>query len=197
MTSVPSAPKAAGSEHAETLKLIAERAREIIGSALAAVAIPMEATESLTVEIAVGMDAEAEIVDHVVAVLSEALTNIARHVHADRAQVALTTDGREVSLTVADNGVDISPDGRRGGLRDIAERAERLDGRFEVSSPDGGGATLRWCVPLPGTWESGHSTVRGGVRQVSAEGPHGQGGPGTGPLGPCPATARRRSLKVS
>ncbi|CAM5710220.1 hypothetical protein SALBM311S_10050 [Streptomyces alboniger] len=48
-----------GRPHTEVLGLIAERAIEITGSALAAVALPMEDTGSLAVEIAVGMDAEA------------------------------------------------------------------------------------------------------------------------------------------
>ncbi|MFG2126080.1 histidine kinase, partial [Streptomyces sp. NPDC048710] len=55
----------------------------------------------------------------------------------------------EVFLTVGDNGVGIPSGGRRSGLRNMAERAEQLGGRFEVSSPDGGGALLTWRVPLP------------------------------------------------
>lgn len=94
-------------------------------------------------------DVPREVADHVVAVLSEALTNIARHAHADRARVVLRTDGHDVSLTVADNGVGIPPGGRRSGLRNMAERAERLGGHLDVSTPDGGGATLEWRVPLP------------------------------------------------
>uniref|UniRef100_UPI00292F1F7E sensor histidine kinase n=1 Tax=Streptomyces sp. MK7 TaxID=3067635 RepID=UPI00292F1F7E len=43
-----------------------------------------------------------ETADQVVAVLSESLTNIARHAHADRAEVALETDGRTVRLAVTD-----------------------------------------------------------------------------------------------
>ncbi|MGW3152263.1 sensor histidine kinase [Streptomyces sp. NPDC001177] len=104
---------------------------------------------SVRMEGLVDTDVPHEIADNVVAVLSEALTNIARHAHADRAQVALTTDGNEILLTVSDNGIGISPDGRRSGLRNMAERAEQLGGRFEVSSPAGGGAWLAWRVPLP------------------------------------------------
>ncbi|MGW5304090.1 GAF domain-containing protein [Streptomyces griseoluteus] len=108
-------------------------------------------TPSVRIEGLLDTNVPPEIADHVLAVLSEALTNIARHAHADRVQIALTTDGREVSLTVADNGVGILPAGRRSGLSDIAERAEQLGGHLGVSSPDGGGATLCWQVPLPGT----------------------------------------------
>ncbi|MFF4842799.1 sensor histidine kinase [Streptomyces collinus] len=95
-------------------------------------------------------DVPHDVADHVVAVLSEALTNVARHAHADRADVLLTTDGREVRLRVTDDGVGIPAEGRRGGLANMAERAAQLGGRFEVTVPTGGGATLEWSVPLPG-----------------------------------------------
>lgn len=89
-----------------------------------------------------------ETADHVVAVLSEALTNVARHAHADRAEVVLETDGREVCLTVCDNGVGIPPGGRRSGLRNMAERAGQLGGRLELTDPAGGGGRVVWRVPV-------------------------------------------------
>ncbi|MEW2304179.1 GAF domain-containing protein [Streptomyces sp. NPDC006655] len=94
-------------------------------------------------------DVPREIGDQVVAVLSEALTNIARHAHAHRAAVTLTTDGREIRLTVRDDGVGIPSGGRRSGLRNMAERAEQLGGTLEIVCADGGGTTLEWHVPLP------------------------------------------------
>ncbi|AZQ39697.1 GAF domain-containing protein [Streptomyces cyaneochromogenes] len=90
-----------------------------------------------------------EVADHVVAVLSEALTNVARHAHADRADVALTADSRQVRLTVTDNGVGIPADGRRSGLRNMAERARQLGGELELSGPADGGTTLVWWAPVP------------------------------------------------
>ncbi|WP_405539734.1 GAF domain-containing sensor histidine kinase [Streptomyces sp. NBC_00075] len=92
-------------------------------------------------------DVPKDIADHVVAVLSEALTNIARHARANRADVLLATDGREVRLSVTDNGVGIPADGRRSGLRNMAERAEQQGGRLELRTPEGGGTTLVWRVP--------------------------------------------------
>ncbi|MFI1732248.1 GAF domain-containing protein [Streptomyces acidicola] len=89
-----------------------------------------------------------ETADHVVAVLSEALTNVARHAHADRTDVVLETDGRELRLTVSDNGVGIPPDGRRSGLHNMAERAAQLGGRLELTSPAGGGGRVVWRVPV-------------------------------------------------
>ncbi|MEV6481829.1 GAF domain-containing sensor histidine kinase [Streptomyces sp. NPDC051576] len=93
-------------------------------------------------------DVPKEIADHIVAVLSESLTNIARHAHATRVEVVLATDGRTVHLTVTDNGVGVPDGGRRSGLRNMAERAEQLGGRMELTAPDGGGTTLTWRVPL-------------------------------------------------
>ncbi|MFD4510191.1 hypothetical protein, partial [Streptomyces sp. NPDC058457] len=57
-------------------------------------------------------------------------------------------------LTVRDNGVGIPPDGRRSGLRNMAERAAELGGRLEwdcpgdSGGPGGGGTTLVWRVPV-------------------------------------------------
>lgn len=89
-----------------------------------------------------------EVADHVVAVLAEALTNIARHARAARAEVVLETDGRTVRLTVSDNGVGLPAGGRRSGLRNMAERAQQLGGELETSAPSGGGTTLVWRVPV-------------------------------------------------
>lgn len=89
-----------------------------------------------------------EIADHVVAVLSESLTNIARHARAHRAEVVLETDGREVRLEVSDDGVGIPAEGRRSGLHNMAERAQQLGGDLEWTSPATGGTVLRWRVPV-------------------------------------------------
>ncbi|MEU3793986.1 GAF domain-containing sensor histidine kinase [Streptomyces fructofermentans] len=103
---------------------------------------------SLRMEGLIDTDVPRETAHHVVAVLSEALTNIARHARAGRADVALTVASGRVRLTVSDNGVGIPADGRRSGLRNMAERAEQLGGELELSSPEGGGTVLVWWVPV-------------------------------------------------
>ncbi|WP_432058525.1 GAF domain-containing protein [Streptomyces sp. bgisy022] len=105
-------------------------------------------TPSVRMEGLVDTHVTKETADHVVAVLSESLTNVARHARAGRVQVSLETDGREVRLTVADDGVGLPEGGRRSGLRNIAERAEQLGGTLETTAPAGGGTTLVWCVPV-------------------------------------------------
>ncbi|WSY72563.1 GAF domain-containing sensor histidine kinase [Streptomyces sp. NBC_00885] len=103
---------------------------------------------SLRMEGLLDTDVPRETADHLVAVLSEALTNVCRHAHATRTDVALETDGREVVLTVSDNGVGLPPDGRRSGLANISERAQQLGGEVELTCPAGGGTSLVWRVPV-------------------------------------------------
>ncbi|MET7824182.1 GAF domain-containing protein [Streptomyces sp. NPDC005386] len=105
-------------------------------------------TPSVRMEGLLDTDVPREVADHVVAVLVEALTNIARHAHADRADVVLRTDGRELRLTVSDNGVGIPGDGRRSGLSNMAQRAAQFGGLLEVGRSPSGGAMLDWRVPL-------------------------------------------------
>ncbi len=102
----------------------------------------------------------AQTADHVMAVLTESLTNVARHAGADRTDVVLETDGKQVRLTVTDNGVGIPDGGRRSGLTNMAERARKLGGDLELESPGGKGTRLVWHVPLaqlPDAAESGRS----------------------------------------
>ncbi|MDQ1034462.1 signal transduction histidine kinase [Streptomyces sp. V3I8] len=105
-------------------------------------------TPGLRMEGLVDTHVPEETAEHVLAVLSEALTNVARHACADRCTVVLETDGREVRLTVSDNGVGIPPEGRRSGLRNMAERAAQLGGELKLGSPDEGGTALVWRAPV-------------------------------------------------
>ena len=92
-----------------------------------------------------------EIVEHLLATLREALTNIGRHAEATRASVILTVDSDVCRLQVLDNGRGIDQGkGRAGGngLGNMRRRAEKLGGRFEIETPDAGGTLLIWQVPL-------------------------------------------------
>ncbi|MFD0264838.1 GAF domain-containing protein [Kitasatospora indigofera] len=102
----------------------------------------------LSMEGLLDTDVPTAVADHVVAVLGEALSNTARHAGAGRVEVALQATGTQVVLTVQDDGVGIPAQGRRSGLRNLAERAEDLGGALELVSPPGGGARVVWSVPL-------------------------------------------------
>jgi signal transduction histidine kinase len=90
----------------------------------------------------------APVAEHLLAVLREALSNIVRHARATRADVLAEVEGDRLTLVVQDNGVGIPDEGRRSGLRNLEERAERLGGTFEMASPAEGGTRLCWSVPL-------------------------------------------------
>ncbi|WP_433817168.1 GAF domain-containing protein [Actinomadura scrupuli] len=85
--------------------------------------------------------------EQLLAVLQEALSNVARHAQA-RA-VNITIDVRdELILRVEDDGIGIPPGGRRSGLRNMANRAEALGGSFITRGGAQGGTVLLWCVPV-------------------------------------------------
>ena len=83
---------------------------------------------------------------HLAAVLGEALTNVARHAEATRVWVHLAA-GRQVVLTVGDDGRGIAPDVTQSGLRNIRERAEDLEGTCTIDSAPGEGTVITWTVP--------------------------------------------------
>ncbi|ACY96098.1 MULTISPECIES: GAF domain-containing sensor histidine kinase [Thermomonospora] len=86
--------------------------------------------------------------EHLLAVTHEALSNVARHAHASEASVSVDVGDSDLTLRVEDNGVGIPEGGRRSGLRNMAERAQRLGGTFTVQNRPEGGARLVWTVPL-------------------------------------------------
>ncbi|MEU7364824.1 GAF domain-containing protein [Streptomyces hygroscopicus] len=106
-------------------------------------------TPSLRTEGLVDTDVPRSVADDMVAVLAEALSNIARHARADAAEISLVVAAGRLTLTVTDDGVGIPEGGRRSGLRNLAERAEQLGGRLDLDEPSGGGTRLVWAVPLP------------------------------------------------
>jgi len=79
-------------------------------------------------------------------VVSEALTNIAKHARGASARVELTVRDNAVVVIVADDGPGgANPDG--SGLTGLRRRAEALDGRLDVLLPPGGGTTIRAELP--------------------------------------------------
>ena len=86
---------------------------------------------------------------HMTAVLSEALSNVARHAAANKVSVVVAVEKESVSLHVNDDGVGISSDGRRSGLTNLIERANLLGGTCTATRHDASGGTdLTWSVPL-------------------------------------------------
>jgi signal transduction histidine kinase len=80
-------------------------------------------------------------------VVSEALTNAAKHSGASEVRVAATRERGQLIVEVADQGVGGAGTGKGFGLRGLADRVEALGGQFSVSSPPGQGTTLRAEFP--------------------------------------------------
>jgi signal transduction histidine kinase len=93
----------------------------------------------------------ADIGDHLVAVLREALTNVARHATADAVVVGVAVRDGGLVLTVEDDGVGPDPASRGGrGLSNMGVRASALGGEVAMGARRPRGTRLRWSVPLPG-----------------------------------------------
>jgi signal transduction histidine kinase len=91
-----------------------------------------------------------DIVPELLAVVREALSNVARHADASSARVSVRAAGGHVMLQVEDDGVGIDPQLARGGVVNMGERAQDLGGTFEVGRGPAGGTVLTWRVPIAG-----------------------------------------------
>ena len=80
-------------------------------------------------------------------VVSESLTNIAKHADASVVTVRVGHSGDGVVVEVADDGIGAA-DTQGSGLRGLSDRVEALDGRLVVESPAGGGTRVLAMMPL-------------------------------------------------
>ncbi|MBV9414058.1 MAG: sensor histidine kinase [Solirubrobacterales bacterium] len=80
-------------------------------------------------------------------VVSEALTNAAKHSHASEVRIAASRAGGLLAVEVKDNGIGGAVLVGGSGLRGLTDRVEALGGRLTVSSPPGRGTTLRAEIP--------------------------------------------------
>jgi signal transduction histidine kinase len=79
--------------------------------------------------------------------VSEALTNIAKHAAASGARVDLSREGGQLVVEIVDDGVGGADETRGSGLRGLADRVEALGGRLRVWSPVGRGTRVRAEIP--------------------------------------------------
>ncbi len=89
-----------------------------------------------------------ELGGQLLAVLREAVSNVARHALADGAEVDVTVTADRLELRVADDGVGLPDDAPLSGLRNARRRADDLGGTLEVSPVGARGTVLVWRVPL-------------------------------------------------
>jgi PAS domain S-box-containing protein len=81
-------------------------------------------------------------------VVSEALTNTAKHAHASVAHIAVEARDGVLDLLIRDDGCGGADPARGSGLLGLSDRVDALGGTIEVASPVGQGTTLLITLPL-------------------------------------------------
>jgi signal transduction histidine kinase len=80
-------------------------------------------------------------------VVSEALANVAKYAHAERASVLVRRDGDALCVEVRDDGRGGADPAGGSGLRGLLDRVGALNGTFTVDSPPGEGTRIRAHLP--------------------------------------------------
>jgi signal transduction histidine kinase/ligand-binding sensor domain-containing protein len=94
-------------------------------------------------------DIRPEIAHELGEIMAEALFNAARHSKAEHVRLEVTFRRRRLTVAIVDDGVGFEPgDVVRStptgfGLTGMRERARRIDGRFDLSSAQGKGTSVR------------------------------------------------------
>ena len=80
-------------------------------------------------------------------VITEALTNVAKHAHATKAYVSIARAGDRLVVEIRDNGQGGADPAHGSGLQGLKDRVAGLGGTIYVISPKGGPTTV--SVELP------------------------------------------------
>ena len=105
-------------------------------------------------------------------IAQEALSNAARHAHAETVRISIAHGEAGVTLAVVDDGEGIAPDaldGSRGlGMRSMRARAQRLGGELTVEPAEGGGTRVSVTFPRAYEIPSGTAALDGGAAEEPA-----------------------------
>lgn len=86
--------------------------------------------------------------DHVLAIVSEALSNVIRHSHASQVKIGARYKSGRLIVRVEDDGVGLPRDVEAGyGLRNMRDRARLLGGQIGLSSTGGRGTVVTLDIP--------------------------------------------------
>ena len=88
------------------------------------------------------------IIKHLLAVLSESLSNAVRHSGAQSINVSVSVANGRLNLEVVDDGCGFVEPAPGNGLANLARRALEMNGTSTIVSTPGNGTSVRWCVPL-------------------------------------------------
>jgi len=136
--------------------------RSGLGPALRALA--RRATIPVNVNVRVTGRLPAQVEAAVYYVVSEALTNAAKHARASAAQVNVDIDDDDVvRLVVRDDGVGGADSSGGSGLTGVIDRVAAAGGRLEITSPPGGGTALEGTLPIRASGQACPAPARRGA----------------------------------
>jgi signal transduction histidine kinase len=117
-----------------------------IGPALRTLARRSSVPVRLEVRAASRMPAPVEVATYYV--VSEAITNAAKHAHAAVVDVRVEADDGSIRISVKDDGAGGADLERGSGLVGLKDRVEALGGTLEIRSPAGAGTDLEVSIPV-------------------------------------------------
>ncbi|MBO0793812.1 MAG: sensor histidine kinase [Ktedonobacteraceae bacterium] len=89
--------------------------------------------------------------EHVLGLLKEALTNVARHARAQHVTVRAWNEGTWIYIEVCDDGRGFQPErvvAGHYGLLGLKERAQLIGGQLTIASVPGSGTSIQLSLPL-------------------------------------------------
>jgi two-component system sensor histidine kinase DevS len=91
----------------------------------------------------------AAVSEHLLQVLTEGLSNTARHAHATSVEAIVDVESGSLKFSLLDDGIGVDTTPSAGeGLRNISLRATNLGGSCTVSRREPSGTIIEWIVPL-------------------------------------------------
>ncbi len=109
---------------------------------------PLDFTPQVHIGDAVDGLGDETLLTHLLAVITESLSNAVRHARAGALVIDVERTEGALVLQVTDDGVGFTVPVAESGLANMRQRAEELGGTLELDSGPGKGTTLRWAVPL-------------------------------------------------
>ena len=93
-----------------------------------------------------------DVAAHLLVVVREGLSNVARHAGASSAVVEVEIDTDEFAVRISDDGVGFVPDPtpQGYGLQNLRARARSVGGELSIQPRKGGGTIIEWAVPRAG-----------------------------------------------
>ncbi len=126
---------------------LAEEVAELVDRLSASFHVPVEVSVDGVIP-----DLDASIIDDVIQIVRESVSNALRHSGATAIAVALEADERSLTVSIVDNGhgFDVQRAPWGFGLTNMRTRTRRAGGEIDVRSNHGVGTSVAARIPLPG-----------------------------------------------